>query len=153
MSCRKASGGFCFYFMVFWLIGILGAVQPLHGQCSTFARGVVKPELAPFLHDGNLNATILAEGERIVLQKTVFDGLKYRIVVMGVPDLPSPRFKLKDGSGDILFDNIEYDYASKWDFDVQTTQNLFVEITVPEDDDPSADTGGCVAVLFGIERE
>ncbi|MFW5753924.1 MAG: hypothetical protein ACOCV9_03905 [Marinilabiliaceae bacterium] len=127
---------------------------PVHAeaQCGQFARSVVKPELAPFLHDGNLNATILGEGEQLVLKKTVFDGMKYRLVVMGVSELPPLRFKLKDSRGQVLFDNKKHDFASKWDFDVKTTQNVSVDIEVTEDDDRNTNTGGCVAVLFGIER-
>jgi len=60
----------------------------------------VKPEPAFSLPDGNLNATIPGEGEKIVLKKTVFDGITYRLIVMGVPDLLALRFKMKDkGAG------------------------------------------------------
>lgn len=139
--------------LLLFLVMFLPAYLSVGAQCAGFAKAVVKPELSPFVHDGNFNATILGEGERIVLRKTVFDDIKYRLVVKGVPELPQVRFKLIDDGGDILFDNADHDFTSKWDFDVQTTRSLSVEITVPEDDDESSDKGGCVAILFGIERE
>ncbi len=121
------------------------------GQCSSFARAVVKPDLTPYVHDGNYNAAILGEGEAIVLRKTVFNGQKYRLVVKGVPDLPGVRFRLVDENDNILFDNANHDYVSHWDFDVQGTRTLSVEVAVLEDEASEKTTGGCVAVLFGLD--
>lgn len=142
-----------FLFSLVLTVFVWGISAPAEAQCAQFARGVVKPELAPFLHDGNLNATILGEGERMVLRKTVFDGMKYRLVVMGVPELPPIRYKLKDERGQVIFDNKKHDFASQWDFDIQTTQNVSVDIKVTQDDDQDTNTGGCIAVLFGVERD
>jgi hypothetical protein len=112
-----------------------------YAQCIGFARGVVKPELAPFVHDGNYNATILGEGESVILRKTVFDGQKYRLVVKGVPALPPIWVKIVDAEGEILFDNADHEYVSRWDFDVQTTRTLSIEVAILEDGDESNDIG------------
>ncbi|WP_010664119.1 hypothetical protein [Marinilabilia salmonicolor] len=122
-------------------------------QCSGFAKAVVKPELSPFLHDGNYNATILGEGETIVLRKTVFKGQKYRLLVKGVPELPKLHFRVLDANSGLLFDNSQVEFASSWDFDVQTTRTIEVEVSVPDDENPEIDTGGCVAILFGLELD
>ncbi len=127
------------------------SASSVSAQCASFARAVVKPELSPFFHDGNYNATILGEGETIVLKKTVFDGQKYRVVVKGVPELPGIRFRVLDTDSRVLFDNASYDYADKWDFDVQVTRTIQVEVAVLEDENPATSIGGCVAVLFGLE--
>lgn len=154
-NCRQAgaTGMNRRLFILLLTLFIWGFPALSEGQCVPFARGVVKPELAPFLHDGNLNATILGEGEKIILKKTVFDGITYRLIVMGVPDLPPLRFKLKDKGGRVLFDNKNHNFAPKWDFDVQTTQNILVDVQVTADDDQHTNTGGCVAILFGIKRD
>lgn len=136
------------FILLFFLILSSSAIA----QCVGFARAVAKPELKPFLHDGNYNATILGEGETIVLRKTVFEGQNYRILVKGVPGLPGLRYRLLGKPGnEVLFDNAEHDYQSYWDFDVQTTSILAVEVTVLEDDDPGTSLGGCVAILFGLD--
>ncbi len=122
-------------------------------QCSGFARAVAKPELSPYLHDGNYNATILGEGETIVLRKTVFKGQKYRLLVKGVSELPKLHFRVLDADSGLLFDNSQVEFASRWDFDVQTTRTIEVEVSVPDDENPEIDTGGCVAILFGLELD
>jgi hypothetical protein len=145
--CRRLVAGFALLVIGFFLAANTSA------QCVSFARAIAKPELAPFLHDGNFNATILGEGETIVLKKTVFQGQKYRLVIKGVPELPGLHYRILDTDSKVLFDNASHGYISKWDFDIQTTRTLQVEITVLEDDKPETSIGGCVAVLFGLHLE
>lgn len=144
---------FSFFTVVFVLLFGFLSIPDASSQCVGFARAVVKPELSPYIHDGNYNATILGEGESVVLRKTVFEGQKYRIVVEGVPELPGLRFRVVDSGSQVLFDNALYDYATSWDFDVQDTRTISVEVTVREDDNPNRSIGGCVAVLFGLDME
>jgi hypothetical protein len=145
--CRRLIAGFALLIFVFFISVNISA------QCVSFARAIAKPELSPFLHDGNYNSTILGEGETIVLRKTVFQGQKYRLVIKGVPELPGLHYRVLDADSKVLFDNASYDYISKWDFDVQTTRTLQVEITVLDDDKPDTAIGGCVAVLFGLHLD
>jgi hypothetical protein len=134
------------------VLGLFASIDA-QSQCISYARAVVKPELSPYIHDGNYNATILGEGESVVLRKTVFEGQKYRIVVKGVPELPALRFRVIDSGSKVLFDNALYDYASSWDFDIQDTRTISVEVSVREDEDPESTTGGCVAILFGLNLD
>jgi hypothetical protein len=124
-----------------------------YGQCIGFARSVAKPLLEDFVHDGNYNATILGEGESAELFKTFFEGQRYRLVVAGVKSLPELHIQLMDMEQNVLFDNAQYDYTNKWDFDMETTQKLIVKVKVLENDDPSKNTGGCVAILFGVRDD
>jgi hypothetical protein len=146
-SCKRLIAGFALLVIGFFFVANTSA------QCVSFARAVAKPELSPFLHDGNYNATILGEGETIVLRKTVFQGQKYRLVIKGVPELPGLRYRVLDSDSKVLFDNASQNYISKWDFDVQTTRTLQVEITVLDDDKPETAIGGCVAILFGLHLD
>lgn len=136
--------------LVLVLVSVLFYAADAKSQCVSFARAVAKPELSPYIHDGNYNATILGEGESVVLRKTVFEGQKYRIVVKSVPELPGLRFRVIDSGSQVLFDNAMYDYATSWDFDIQDTRTISVEVTVREDEFPERSTGGCVAILFGL---
>jgi len=144
---KRLIAGFALFIMGIFISANISA------QCVSFARAIAKPELSPFLHDGNYNATILGEGETIVLRKTVFKGQKYRLVVKGVSDLPGLRYRVLDQESEVLFDNASYDYTSQWDFDVRTTRTLAVEITVLDDNKPQTAIGGCVAVLFGLQLD
>lgn len=134
------------------LLGLFGSLNTF-AQCVGFAKAVVKPGLSPYLHDGNYNATILGEGETIVLKKTIFEGQKYRLIARGVPELPGIHFRVLDADSSLLFDNATVEYASQWDFDVQTTRTIQVEVTVLEDENTEASTGGCVAILFGLDMD
>lgn len=133
--------------MVSFLTGILPSASP---QCSGFARALSKPELSPYVHDGNFTATILGEGETVILRKTIFQGQKYRFVVKGIADLPPIHFRILHDN-QILFDNARYDYASKWDFTAEATRTISIEVTVTEDDNAQTQKGGCVAILVGID--
>ncbi len=116
-----------------------------------FAKNVGKPTLGNYLHDGNYNATILAEGEKAELFKTFFSGQKYRMAISKVKQLPDIHLRLLDNDGNVLFDNADHDYLLVWDFEVESTRMLVVELNVFEKDTKSDDlVSGCVAVLFGI---
>ncbi|TAJ13642.1 hypothetical protein DMA11_07990 [Marinilabiliaceae bacterium JC017] len=124
------------------------------GQCISFAKNVCKSELGKFVHDGNYNATILSEGETAEVYKTFFDGQAYRIAVCKVEGLPRILFKVIDSEGEVLFDNSEHDYTTTWDFGVETTQLLTIQLNVLEKDEESLEKeAGCVAILFGIRAE
>lgn len=120
-------------------------------QCISFARNIAKPQLAPFIHDGNYNATFMEEGESAELYKTFFEGEEYRLVVATVESLPKLRIRILDDQRNIVFDNADHQYAQVWDFDAKTTGTLIVHIKVPDDKQSTSVRGGCVAILFGVK--
>ena len=124
----------------------------LFGQCINFARNVGKEQLGDYIHDGNYNATVLEEGEKAELYKTFFSDQNYRIAIAKVEQLPDIHFRILDKEGNVLFDNMEHNYRLVWDFKVESTQMLIVELTVLEKNPPSEELiNGCVSVLFGLE--
>jgi hypothetical protein len=128
----------------------------MQAQCLSFAKKVCKEELKPFIHDGNFNATVLGAGETAELYKTFFKGHKYRIAICKVKNLPNIHFRLIDERNHVLFDNKFYNYTHTWDFTVQTTQMLIVQLKVLDDyktTEASKITKGCVSVLFGIDKK
>ncbi|MGQ1786603.1 MULTISPECIES: hypothetical protein [unclassified Saccharicrinis] len=123
-------------------------------QCAGFAKNIGKAKLNEFVHDGNYNATILGAGETAELYKTFFAGQKYRVAISKIENLPDIHFRLVDKENHILFDNKEHDFADVWDFTVETTQMLILKLKVLDDyNNAENTTKGCVAVLFGIEKE
>ncbi len=127
-------------------------VMEVESQCMAFAKSVCKVKLAPFIHDGNYNAVIMSEGESAELIKTFFSGQKYRITVCKVDKLPPVRFWITDSRDRVLFDNSTQNYVDTWDFELEKTQMLSLNIRI-NDQSPESETiiSGCVAVLFGIE--
>jgi len=131
---------------------LLLSVSLAGAQCMNFAKKVGKPKLGDYIHDGNYNATTLLEGEKAELYKTFFSGQKYRMAISKVDGLPNIHFRLLDKEGHVLFDNKDHDYMLVWDFEVESTRMLVVELNVLETNPASEDLmAGCVAVLFGIE--
>ncbi len=139
-----------FAFLLF--LGVFSSFQG-YGQCIGFVKSIAKPLLGDFVHDGNYNATILGEGESAELIKTFFEGHQYRLVVTGVKSLPDIHFVVMDMDQKILFDNAKFGYIQKWNFKMESTEKLIVKLQVLENDDPSKNTGGCVAILFGVKDE
>ena len=143
-----------FKFCIIILLSIVLTVNA-YTQCISYARGIAKPKLAPFIHDGNYNATFIEEGESAELYKTFFSGQEYRLVFDAVENLPkNVRIRILDEQKNIIFDNADHNYAYVWDFESQTTETLTIHIKIPENN-PENDTfvGGCVAILFGVKPE
>ncbi len=140
--------------IVIVLIFCLGLIGSVNGQCMGFAKDVGKEALGSYLHDGNYNATILEEGEKAELYKTFFSEQKYRVAISKVDELPDIHFRVLDRNGNVLFDNVKYDYQLVWDFEVASTQMLIIELNVLEHNKESEElVAGCVSVMFGIEPD
>ncbi len=123
-----------------------------YAQCKNFAKGVCKPQLDPYIHDGIYNATELSEGESAELFKTFYSGQEYRIAICGDASLPPIEFQILDADRNVLFSNKEANYAKVWDFKLEASQQLIVSIQVTTNDDKASDqvARGCVAVLIGF---
>ena len=123
----------------------------MNAQCKQFAKNTCKAGLEPYQHDGNYHAALLIEGEEAELYKTFYSGREYRIGVCGATNLEAIEFKVVDTrDGKVLYDNSLNDYDWKWDFNLESSQQLkiMVRVPVPEAnlDDPEE---GCVAIMFG----
>ncbi len=139
----------------FFLALLITVGNKINGQCLGFAKKVGKAKLGNFIHDGNYNATVLGAGETAELYKTFFKDQKYRIAVSKIDNLPVVNFKLVDENNNTLFDNKNHNFIDVWDFSVETTQTLVIKLKVLDDyDSKKTNTEkGCVAVLFGIEKD
>jgi hypothetical protein len=139
----------------FLIVSILAVMllvpASLHAQCKQFAKNTCKSGLSPFQHDGNYHAALLIEGEEAELYKTFYSDRNYRVGVCGAPNLAEVEFKVVDTrTGKILFDNSHHDYVWKWDFKLESSQQLkiMVKVVAPETK-VSEPEEGCVAIMFG----
>jgi hypothetical protein len=127
----------------------------LDAQCKQFAKNTCKAGLDPYQHDGNYHAALLIEGEEAELYKTFYSNRDYRIGVCGAPNLAKIEFKVIDArNGKVLYDNSQQDFEWKWDFRLESSQQLkiMVKVLVPDTnvDEPEE---GCVAIMFGSKDD
>jgi hypothetical protein len=128
-------------------------IQPvaMNAQCKQFAKNTCKAGLEPYQHDGNYHAALLLEGEEAELYKTFYSDREYRIGVCGANNFDAIEFKVVDTRNDkVLYDNSLHDYDWKWDFNLESSQQLKIVVKVPiPDANLDEPQEGCVAIMFG----
>jgi hypothetical protein len=134
---------------------LLAIPVAMNAQCKQFAKNTCKASLDPYQHDGNYHAALLIEGEEAELYKTFYSEREYRIGVCGANNLSSIEFKVVDTrNGKVLYDNSLNEFDWKWDFTLESSQQLkiVVKVPVPEAnvDEPQE---GCVAIMFGSKDD
>jgi hypothetical protein len=136
------------------LIIFVSVPHTAKAQCKGFAKKICKTELGNYIHDGNYHAAVLTEGEEAELYKTFYSDQEYRIAICGGDNLPDIEFKVIDANRNVLYDNKKNNYQRYWDFKLESSQQLKIQIKVP------AGTGtadsplqGCVAIMFGFKEK
>ncbi len=124
-----------------------------NAQCKAFAKKEVLPELGNYIHDGNYHAAVLVEGEEAELYKTFYSDMDYRVAIVGEDKLPAIEFQVIDANKKVLYTNKDKDYASTWDFKVESSQQLKLKVKVTTFNSPDEYTNGCVAILFGFKMK
>ncbi|MBE9468499.1 MAG: hypothetical protein IMY72_09320 [Bacteroidetes bacterium] len=135
-----------------FLLSLLISIPTVNfAQCKNFTRKKCMPQLSPYIYNGQLNSAILNEGDVAELMLTFYSNQDYRILVCAEENLGNIGFRLLDAEKNLIFDNKDHDYTSMWDFSSNSTQQLIVEITVPENDrDEKTIQSGCVSILIGF---
>lgn len=127
-----------------------------YSQCKAFAKKECLPELTKsgFTHDGNYHAAVLIEGEEAELYKTFYSDMEYRVAIVGEDKLPSVEFRIMDTNKNVLYSNKDKDYASTWDFSLESSQQLKLIIKVSSFNQPGdTPASGCVAIMFGFKMK
>ena len=135
------------------LAGAVFAGYSVYAQCKNFTMKKCMPSLAPFIHNGQLNSTTLSPGESAEMQMTFYSGQEYRLLICGQEILGSIAFKVTDLDKKTLFDSKDHNNASSWDFKMNSTQNIVIEVDVP----PSKSANdlaqsACVSMLVGYKK-
>ncbi len=121
-----------------------------YSQCKTFTKSKCNPKLSPYIYNGQLNSAVLNEGDVAELMLTFYSDHDYRIVVCAAGEVEPVTFSLKDNAGNVIFSNEDHNLVDTWDFHTNSTQQLRVEVGVPEDDNPKKQKSGCVSILVGF---
>ncbi|MCF8225570.1 MAG: hypothetical protein K9J30_06800 [Bacteroidales bacterium] len=133
------------------LIALPGSLQ---AQCKQFAKKVCKVGLKPYQHDGNYHAALLIEGEEAELYKTFYSNTDYRIGVCGAGNLNDVEFRIMDNNNKVLYNNKYENYEWKWDFKLESSQQLKIVVKVPSPENNMEEPKeGCVAIMFGFKDE
>lgn len=128
---------------------LLSSASSLFSQCQQYAKAKCMPQLKPYISSGQLYSTTLLSNDKTELTMTFYSGQNYRVAVCSEKALGQAIFKLKDADNNVFFTN--KGYGNFWDFNVQTTQELTIEVnTPPGDSDATLDKSGCVAILVGF---
>ena len=126
----------------------------VHAQCKGFAKKLCKLELTGYTHDGNYHAAILTEGEEAELYKTFYSGQNYRLAVCGSEQLPAVEYQVVDAYKNVLYDNKQHNSTTAWDFTVESSQQLKIQVKVPVSGQKSEyPNSGCVAIMFGFQEK
>jgi hypothetical protein len=124
----------------------------VNAQCKQFAKKICKVGLTPYQHDGNYHAALLIEGEEAELYKTFYSDTEYRIGVCGAGNLSDIEFKIVDSNGKVLYNNRYEDFEWKWDFRLESSQQLKIVVKVPvSGENIEEPKEGCVAIMFGFK--
>ena len=136
------------------LIGAIALISTVgtFAQCKGFVKKQI-PKLSPFIHNGQINSSVLLSGDHAELTLTFYSGQTYRIMVSGQETLGDVFFLMKDASKSQLFSSKDQAKTDYWDFTVESTQQLTIEVMVPDVDAPSGLVpSGCVAILVGFKQ-
>ncbi|MBX7094765.1 MAG: hypothetical protein K1X56_08595 [Flavobacteriales bacterium] len=141
------------YSLTFATLMLIGFGTEASAQCKSYAKRQCKPALAPFLHNGQLNNAVLVPGDKAELLLTFFSGQEYRLMICAMPVLGKVTFRVLDSDRNQIFSSEKTPDKNYFDFKVASTQQLIVEINVPEakatnDIVPE----GCVTVMIGFKK-
>ncbi len=136
------------------MIVLAGLTSIANAQCKQFTKKYCLPGIEPFTYNGQLNSAVLNEGDAAELLLTFYAGQSYRILVCNQETLGSLHFKLLDTERNLIFDNKEFDYVQFWDFKANSTQQLIVQVVVPEKSKKNdMIQSGCVSILVGFKDD
>lgn len=120
-------------------------------QCDQFVKQECLPQLGTFTDMGKKNLAVLLPGDTAQIGVTFYKAHQYRIVVCAQASLGKVRFRLMTRNGNVLFDSKAHNDPSYWDFNVEATQNVVIQLIVPMVAPNQVAQTGCVSVLIGFK--
>ena len=137
-------------FSLIILFLVIGSPIAGYSQCKNFAKKKCMPKLKPFIHNGQLNSTTLMEGESAELGMTFYSGQDYRLLICSHKILEGTYFEVKDTDNNLIYSSVEKS-TELWDFNVNSTQQLKINVVVPESEGlTEMVSSGCVSVMVGF---
>jgi hypothetical protein len=139
-----------------FLIGLVGLSNKAIAQCKSYTKKYCLPSLNPYIHNGQLTSAVLNPGDGADIEMTFNAGKEYRILVCNQEQIGNVQFKILDQSRNVLHESDPEETNPSWDFKVENTQQLIVQLKVPKMEKSnqriSLVPNGCVAILVGFKK-
>ena len=141
--------------IIFFYFGTINSFS----QCKLLAKRQCFPALTPYIHNGQLNSVKLSPGGTADLQMTFYSGQSYRLMICAEGVLGDVNFRVIDTDKKEVFYSKRADkkddiieLAKYWDFKIESTQQLIVEVEVPLSKSPNKlIPDGCVSIIVGFK--
>ncbi len=134
--------------VIFIFIGVLSSTLSVSAQCRDFNEPACMQSLSPYKNYGNYISTVMTDGMYAELNMTFYSKIDYRLVICGLENIPNLEFRVLDSNHNPLFKNKDHDFTRSWDFKLSDSQQLIIQIIIPETDEPQK---GCVALMHGMK--
>ena len=136
------------------IIGLFVLISVFNIAASAQCKNIVKKniiKLSPFTHNGQLNSASLPEGGVADFKISCYKGLNYRLALAYEETLGKVSFRVLDEDNNEVYNSAtaENNSTNIWDFNVDSSQELTVEINVPLS---PKNLRGCVALLVGFKE-
>ena len=119
-------------------------------SCRSFTKKTCRPALENYIHNGQMNSAVLFPGDKADMMLTFYSGQKYRLLVCSQDQLGDVTFRVLDIDRNEIY-NSKTKGSNKFDFKVASTQQLIVEVTVPESKAThDMDFQGCISIMVGF---
>jgi hypothetical protein len=119
-------------------------------SCRSFTKKTCRPALENYIHNGQMNTAVLFPGDKADMMLTFYSGQKYRLLVCTQEQLGDVTFRVLDIDRNEVY-NSKSKGSNKFDFKVASTQQLIVEVNVPESNAThDMDFQGCISILVGF---
>jgi hypothetical protein len=143
--------------IVLLAIGIFAVLSNfVFAQCTSFAKKKCLPNISPYTHNGQLTSSYMGVGESAEIKMIFYSNQEYRLMICHQPNIEGVYFKLKDAEHRDIYSSKDKD-SQVFDFNVKTTQEMYVEVIVPEPKGGISKgahdiaDAGCVAIVVGFK--
>lgn len=127
--------------------------SPAFAQCNAFSKVKCAPKMKPYINSQQLANTVLLTGDKTELSSTFYYGDEYRLIVCAQEALGKIKVNIKDANDKVVFTTSGYGVIM-WDFNLEATQDLTIEVIAPQSDQKAADgldKSGCVSIMMGFK--
>ena len=133
---------------LFSLLIAVGTYQT-KAQCDTIANDCHKNNFTvDYVSDGQNYRALLFGDQEAEFETTFFGGVTYRVGACTGFSQGNLIFTVKDLNNNTLFDSMEQQNASYWDFSVENTVTLKISAKLDALEAPS----GCATILIGFKQ-
>jgi len=100
--------------------------------CTDIIKSSCVPNLQPFLHNGQVNSVILNPGESSSTVLSFYSGNTYRLATCANGNAAEVYFEVSSPNSDKILYSSKDKQNSSWDFKVENSRKLVVNVVAPK---------------------